>query len=116
MRGFGKYLYARSKDLLNGGLEKMSGLVIFDQKGAFGPAMTLMYNSQYYSGKGVFELASLLKENFMKMAGIKPKGKKEFCAFVVEKNLSQSLITQKLSVRSFFKACKKQALLLLIMK
>ncbi len=38
----------------------MSSLVIFDQKGAFGPAMTLMYNSQYYNPKGVLELANLL--------------------------------------------------------
>jgi hypothetical protein len=71
----------------------MSSLVGFDQKGAFGPAITLIYNAQYYNPKGVLELANLLKENFMKLAGVKPKGKKEFCAFIFEKNQSQTLIT-----------------------
>lgn len=71
----------------------MSSLVSFDQKGVFGPAMTLVYNSQYYNSKGVLELANLLTENFIKLTNRKPKGKKEFCAFVTERNLSQSPIT-----------------------
>lgn len=61
-------------------------LVTFDQKGAFGPAMTLIYHSHYYNQSGIVELAKLLKENFTKLAHIKPKGKKEFCALVLEKN------------------------------
>jgi len=70
----------------------MSSLVTFDHKGAFGPAMTLIYNSQYYSAKGVLDVANLLKANFMTLANVKPKGKKEFCAFVLEKNQTQSPI------------------------
>jgi len=66
----------------------MSSLVSFDQKGVFGPAMTLIYNSQYFNAKGIEELTNVLKENFMKLAHIKPKGRKEFCAFVVSKGSS----------------------------
>lgn len=71
----------------------MSSLVAFDQKGILGPAMTLIYNSQYYNEKGISDLSNLLKANFMKLAKLKLKGKKEFCAFVVEKNQAQSPIT-----------------------
>lgn len=71
----------------------MSNLVAFDQKGAFGPAITLIYNSQNYNAKGLFDLANLLKANFTNLANMKPKGKKEFCAFVLEKNQTQAPIT-----------------------
>lgn len=71
----------------------MSSLVAFDQQGPFGPAMTLIYNSQYYNGQGVLDLANLLKVNFMKLAHVKPKGKLEFCMFVVKRNQSNTPIT-----------------------
>lgn len=71
----------------------MSSLVIFDKKGAFGPAMTLIYNAQYYNQQGIFALANLLKANFMKLTEMKPKGKKKFCAFILERNQTQSPIS-----------------------
>lgn len=88
----------------------MSGLVGFDQKGAFGPAMTLIYNAQYYNEKGLLDLSNLLKANFTNLAHVKPKGKKEFCAFVLKKNQSQSPITPEdvISTRFFQNMQKKE--------
>ncbi len=71
----------------------MGSLVTFDQKGIFGPAMTLVYHSQYLNEKGVLSVADLLKENFKNLANVKPKGKKEFCAFVLERNQANIPIT-----------------------
>lgn len=71
----------------------MSQLVKFDQKGAFGPAMTLMFNAGYYSPKAIENLAELLKSNYTHMSHHKPKGKKEFCAFLNKKNLEQTPAT-----------------------
>ncbi len=88
----------------------MSSIVIFDQKGAFGPAMSLIYNSQYYNAKGVLEVANLLKENFTKLAGVKPKGKKEFCAFIEEKNATKTPITPaEIVATKFFQNMQKPA-------
>lgn len=71
----------------------MSWLVPFDQKGVVGPAMTLIYHSSSYSEQGVLALANVLKENVIHLIKVKPKGKKQFCAFVIERNRSQSSIT-----------------------
>ena len=54
----------------------MSSLVTFDQKGVFGPAMTLIYNSQYYNAKGILNLADLLKANFMNLTNVALRVKK----------------------------------------
>lgn len=87
----------------------MTGLVHFDQKGPFGPAMTLIYQAQYYNELGIKELANLLKANFMKLASVRPKGKKEFCAFVLEKNQSQSTITPaEIIGTKFFQSMQKK--------
>lgn len=68
-------------------------LVALDPQGVWGPAIPLIYNPDCYSAKGILELAELLKTNFMKLAHVKPKGKKEFCAFVQEKSLAEIPIT-----------------------
>jgi hypothetical protein len=86
----------------------MSGLVTFDQKGVFGPAMTLIYNSKYYNEKGLSDLSSLLKIHFMYLAGTKPTGRKEFCAFVIEaNNAGKSLIPLDIIKTRFFQSMQK---------
>src|ERR1700728_1885450 len=71
----------------------MSTLVSFDPKGVFGPGVNLIYNSSYYNEQGVFDLATLMEANFEKLTKIKPAGKKEFCAFVLERNKSTFVLT-----------------------
>lgn len=61
----------------------MTSLVSFDSKGPFGPAMTLIFNTNYYTADGILEIANLLKANFKKLTGTKVKGKKEFCAAII---------------------------------
>jgi hypothetical protein len=63
----------------------MASLVTFDQKGVFGPAMALVFNSQYYNEQGLSRITTLLKENFFNLAHRKPHGRKAFCAFVIGK-------------------------------
>lgn len=89
----------------------MSGVVSFDRKGVFGPAMTLIYSAESYNPKGVLELTELLKKNFMILTQLKPKGKKEFCAFIEEKNKTLSPITptEVVSTKFFQNMQKKSA-------
>lgn len=71
----------------------MAGIVAFDQKGVFGPALTLIYRADSYSEKGLSEIAKLLQKNFATLTNEKPKGRKEFCAFVSEKIKSNQVVT-----------------------
>ncbi len=71
----------------------MNGLVPFDQTGAFGPAMALIYKTDQFSQEDVVSVAQLLKENFTKLAKVKIKGKKEFFACVAQKKESKSFLT-----------------------
>lgn len=66
----------------------MQSLVPFDQQGAFGPAVTLIYSSQYLNKKGISELANLLQAKYMDLALVKPKDKKAFCTFLLENQLT----------------------------
>lgn len=80
----------------------MSSLVGFDQQGAFGPAITLMFNAQYFNAKGVADVAELLRRNFKKLTQKELEGKKEFCALVLQKNKMNSSITSAEIIHSVF--------------
>ncbi len=85
----------------------MSGLVSFDPNGAFGPAVTLIYNAQNFSKKGLYEVVDLLKENFTNLSSVKPKGKTEFCAFVLDSN--ETLTPKDIISTRFFQNMQKES-------
>ena len=60
----------------------MVGLVAFEPEGVIGPAMTLIYCAPYLNPKGLVEIATTLRINCEKQAGIIPKGLKGFCVYV----------------------------------
>lgn len=60
----------------------MAAIVGFDQKGVFGPAMTLIYNAQSYKKSGLARVADLLEANFINLAKRAPEGKIEFLEIV----------------------------------
>jgi hypothetical protein len=77
-------------------------LVKFDSQGSIGPAATLMNNVNYFNPKAIDELTKLLKVNFQRVAHVKPKGRKEFCAFIEERSKAGQSITPVEVIRTRF--------------
>lgn len=71
----------------------MAAIVGFDQKGVFGPAMTLIYNAQSYKKLGLARVADLLEANFINLAKRAPEGKIEFLEIVNKYNKAHITIT-----------------------
>jgi hypothetical protein len=83
-------------------------LVPFDQKGIIGPAMSLIYNNDCYTPKGILEIADLLKKNYLSLAKTKPTGKKEFCAFIDQcRQFNQPVTATDVVSRKFFQNMQK---------
>lgn len=76
--------------------------------GAFGPAMTLIFNSKFFNLNTLSDLTESLKVNFMKLAEIKPTGKKAFCVLVHECNLiGKPLSPAEIVAQKFFQSMRK---------
>lgn len=67
----------------------MCNLISFDQKGAFGPAVTLICNAQYLNRDGITSIVNTLKTNFSQITKREVGDDNELCNFLIERNLCQ---------------------------
>ncbi len=68
----------------------MSNLVTFDSQGTLGPTTTLLFNNQYYNKEAVSDLTKYVKQQYVKMANAKPKGRKELCELITTRNAANN--------------------------
>lgn len=89
----------------------MSSLVNFDQKGAFGPAISLIYNVPYLNNSGISDLVALTKDNFERLSKMSTAGDKEFYNAAIERNLMQCPMspTEVVATRFFQSMQKKES-------
>lgn len=90
-----------STSLLDQDIRKM---IPFDQEGVFGPAMTLAIKANSCSKDSLEALSRYVKQKFIELAHVKPKGRKQFCVEIIKERLS---LNELLKTR-FYQSMQKQ--------